>query len=174
VDALLSEAERLELRLAGALVTHHHRDHCEGVPRFLDLTGLPVYAHHADLHAIPGSDRVTAVEDRQLIDAEDLQVLALHTPGHTAGSVSYLAGSQVCTGDTLFVGTIGRVDLPDSSAEALFWSLRKLSLLPDETVVLPGHDYADRPSSTIGEQKQRNPYLRVKQLEQFLAFVNVR
>lgn len=174
VDSLLREAEQLGLRLAGALVTHHHRDHCDGVPRFHELTGLPVYAHSADLHAIPGADRVIAIEDRRVIETEDLQVLCLHTPGHTAGSVSYLAGSQLCTGDSLFVGTIGRVDLPDSSAEALFWSLRRLSLLPEETVVLPGHDYADRPTSTIGEQKQRNPYMRVRQLDQFLAFVNVR
>jgi glyoxylase-like metal-dependent hydrolase (beta-lactamase superfamily II) len=171
VDALLGEVETLGLSVVGALVTHHHRDHCDGVPRFVQLTGQPVYAHSADLHAVPGGAAVTAIEDGQVIGAEDLQVLCMHTPGHTAGSVSFLAGSDLCTGDTLFVGTIGRVDLPDSSAESLFWSLRKLGMLPDETAVYPGHDYADRPSSTIGEQKQRNPYMRVNQLEDFLSFV---
>jgi glyoxylase-like metal-dependent hydrolase (beta-lactamase superfamily II) len=76
------------------------------------------------------------------------------------------------SGDTLFLGSCGRVDLPGASPEDMYRSLTDvLAKLPDDTVVLPGHLYSSEPSSTVGEQKRRNPYLRAASLEQFLAFV---
>jgi glyoxylase-like metal-dependent hydrolase (beta-lactamase superfamily II) len=81
---------------------------------------------------------------------------------------------RLVSGDTLFLGSCGRVDLPGGDPEALFDSLHtELGRLPDETLLLPGHLYAAEPSSTLGEQKRSNPYLRVARLEDFLSFMGV-
>ena len=85
-----------------------------------------------------------------------LQVL--HTPGHTPGGICLLCGSDLITGDTLFVGGLGRTDFPGGSHQELMDSIKtKLLVLPDETVVWPGHGYGGM-QSTIGEERQTNPY----------------
>jgi glyoxylase-like metal-dependent hydrolase (beta-lactamase superfamily II) len=106
-----------------------------------------------------------------------VRVRLLHTPGHTPGSQCFLVESAgtpgtLVSGDTLFLGSCGRVDLPGSDPEAMYRSLNTtLKQLPDETLLYPGHLYSADPSSTMGEQKRRNPFLRVTTLEQFLGFV---
>lgn len=98
------------------------------------------------------------------------RIRLLHTPGHTPGSQCFLVGDNLISGDTLFIGGCGRVDLPGSDPAQMYDSLvNRLRALPDQTVLYPGHDYADRPTSTIGEEKQRNPYMRFKRLEDFLG-----
>jgi glyoxylase-like metal-dependent hydrolase (beta-lactamase superfamily II) len=105
------------------------------------------------------------------------RVRLLHTPGHTPGSQCFLveeagAPGRLVSGDTLFLGACGRVDLPGGDPEAMFDSLKnRLGRLPDDTLLFPGHFYAAEPSSTIGEQKRTNPYLRVARLEDFLGFM---
>ena len=92
-------------------------------------------------------------------DGRDLEVI--HTPGHSPGSMVLLLDGYAFTGDTLFVEAVGRTDLPGGSGEVMFDSIqRKLCTLPDETVVLPGHNYGSMPTSTIGHEKQYNPFLR--------------
>ena len=101
----------------------------------------------------------------------------LHTPGHTPGSQCFLVeeaggAGRLVSGDTLFLGSCGRVDLPGSNPEDMYRSLSgTLKQLPDETLLYPGHLYAPEPSSTMGEQKRTNPYLRVTSLEMFLSFM---
>jgi len=107
----------------------------------------------------------------------EIRIRLLHTPGHTPGSQCFLVeeaghAAHLVSGDTLFLGSCGRVDLPGSDPEAMYRSLNgTLKQLPDETLLFPGHQYASEPSSTMGEQKRRNPFLRVATLEQFLGFV---
>jgi len=85
----------------------------------------------------------------------------LHTPGHTPGGMALSLPGYVITGDTLFVGGVGRTDLPGASWETLHTSIRdKLMTLPDDTMVLPGHHYGATPTSTIGQERLHNPYLR--------------
>ena len=97
----------------------------------------------------------------------------LHTPGHTPGSQCFLVGNTCISGDTLFIGSCGRVDLPGSNAEDMYRSLTDvLAALPDETVLLPGHNYADRPRSTIGDEKRTNTMMRFKNMKDFLALMS--
>jgi glyoxylase-like metal-dependent hydrolase (beta-lactamase superfamily II) len=152
--------EGLELRCA--LLTHAHPDHVNGLSFFTDADReLPVYLHEADHFMLellpPVLKRVT---DGEKIEAGSLKIGVLHTPGHTPGSVCYHAGGGVYTGDTLFVGECGRVDLPGSSAEALYDSFVRLSRLPDGAAVYPGHSY-NGDKSTFGVQKEYNLYLKL-------------
>jgi glyoxylase-like metal-dependent hydrolase (beta-lactamase superfamily II) len=191
VDALLDQAEQDGMRVTGALVTHYHQDHVggsifgmqiEGVARLLARTPVPI---HVNAREAEGVRKVTGASASDLVahaggDALELgrvRVRLLHTPGHTPGSQCFLveeAGTpgRLVSGDTLFLGSCGRVDLPGGDPEALYESLtQKLAKLPDETLLYPGHFYAADPFSTMGEQKRRNPYLRVARLEDFLAFL---
>lgn len=191
VDALLDRAEQDDMRVTGALVTHYHQDHVggeifgmtiEGLDRLLSRAPVPV---HVNEHEADGLRKITGISDADMIrraggDALELggvRVRFLHTPGHTPGSQCFLieetgrAGNLV-SGDTLFLNSCGRVDLPGSNVEDMYRSLHNvLKQLPDETLLYPGHLYAPEPHSTLGEQKRTNPYLRVASLEQFLMFM---
>jgi glyoxylase-like metal-dependent hydrolase (beta-lactamase superfamily II) len=131
-----------------------------------------------------GTRAVTGASDSDLVrhapgDAIALggvSVRLLHTPGHTPGSQCFLVEERgqpgrLVSGDTLFLGSCGRVDLPGSDPEAMYGSLHTLAALPDATLLYPGHLYSSEPSGTLGEQKRTNPYLRVTSLEQFLGFM---
>jgi len=191
VDALLDRAEADGMRVVGALVTHYHPDHCggslfghsvEGVERLLERTAVPI---HVNAEEAFGVQRVTGVSASDLVQHEggdaltlgQVRVRFLHTPGHTPGSQCFLLESgggpaALVSGDTLFLGSCGRVDLPGSDPEAMYRSLNEtLKRLPDETLLFPGHLYSSEPSSTMGEQKRRNPFLRMTSLENFLGLV---
>jgi len=101
------------------------------------------------------------VDDGDEIVIGDVSLKVLHTPGHSPGGICLFNEGHVFTGDTLFVGSIGRTDLPGASLEAFMTSIKKkLLTLPRETVVWPGHDYGDSPSSTIQKEIATNPWLR--------------
>ena len=187
IDAILKVLEADDMTLTGALITHFHPDHIGG-----DLMGhhiqgpvellergakIKVYVHKEEADYVP---RVCSLSrtDLTLCEGGDELVLGaqrirfLHTPGHTPGSQCFLVDHNLVSGDTLFVGGCGRVDLPGSDPAQMYDSLvNKLKALPDETVLFPGHDYADRPTSTIGEEKRRNVYMRLNRLEDFLGMM---
>jgi glyoxylase-like metal-dependent hydrolase (beta-lactamase superfamily II) len=101
------------------------------------------------------------VEDGDRIRVGDISLEVIHTPGHSPGGICLLADGNLFTGDTLFVGGIGRTDLPGASTAQFMESIRgRLLSLPGETVIWPGHDYGMRPSSTIDEEKRTNPWLQ--------------
>jgi glyoxylase-like metal-dependent hydrolase (beta-lactamase superfamily II) len=191
IDALLERAARDEIEIVGALVTHYHQDHVggslfghriEGVAELLARTPVPI---HANEHEADGVRRVTGASSGDLvrhsagdvIELGEIRIRLLHTPGHTPGSQCFLveeasAPGRLVSGDTLFLGSCGRVDLPGSDPDAMYRSLHQtLKKLPDETLLYPGHMYSSEPSSTMGEQKRSNPFLRVASVEQFLSFV---
>jgi hydroxyacylglutathione hydrolase len=191
VDALVDRAEADGMRVAGALVTHYHQDHVggrifgmeiEGLARLMARAPAPVHVH---AHEAEGVRKVTGLSERDLARHESGDALSLgavtvrliHTPGHTPGSQCFLveeagAAGKLVSGDTLFLGSCGRVDLPGSDPAQMYDSLHnKLKKLPDETVLYPGHFYAADPSGSLGEQKRRNPYLRAASLDDFLMFM---
>lgn len=163
------EGEKIEdaiskngLELKMALLTHAHPDHVNALPRFeLKYPGLPVYLHESDFFILEREPQnLKKAQDGATLQIGQLKIKIIHTPGHTPGSACYLTDTAVFTGDTLFVGECGRVDLPGSSAEALYESLRTLAALPPMTVIYPGHSY-NGDTSTIGVQKDYNLYLQL-------------
>ncbi len=187
IEAILSTLAADDMTLAAALATHFHPDHLGGDLMGHHISGatellargekIKVYVHKHEADYVP---RVCGLSKTDLSLCESGDELALgeqrirflHTPGHTPGSQCFLVGPNLVSGDTLFIGGCGRVDLPGSDPKQMYDSLvNKLRALPDETVLYPGHDYADRPASTIGEEKQRNLYLRFNRLEDFLGMM---
>jgi len=136
-----------------------------------------VYIHKAELpfvHRVTGLSQsdLVAVEGGDEVQVGQLKVKFLHTPGHTPGSQCFLVGNALVSGDTLFIGSCGRVDLPGSNPDDMYRSLTQvLAALPDETLLFPGHNYADRPRSTIGDEKRTNMMLRFRNLHDFLAMM---
>jgi glyoxylase-like metal-dependent hydrolase (beta-lactamase superfamily II) len=147
--------------------THHHPDHIFDNERLANETGAKVAAHR-----LSEVRKDVVLEDGMIVKVGELAVKVVHTPGHSPDSCCYIVGGRVFTGDCLFVGDCGRVDLPGSSAEELYRSLNQtLKALPDETILYPGHNYADRPTSTIGNEKRRNMCMRFDSREEFLRFM---
>lgn len=147
--------------LRGVLFTHGHFDHVKFSQTLLGNHQLKAYLEKEDvwLSGLPESVLQTYSGDQQLkIGPFNIQILA--TPGHTAGSVCILVGDALFTGDTLFVGACGRVDLPSSDPRAMLTSLRRLAQLPDATRVFTGHSYGGTSQTTIGHEKQTNPFIQ--------------
>jgi glyoxylase-like metal-dependent hydrolase (beta-lactamase superfamily II) len=116
---------------------------------------------------------VVGVEGGDATDVGRVRVTFVHTPGHTPGSQCVLVGNTCISGDTLFIGSCGRVDLPGSNPSDMHRSLTQvLGALPDDTILYPGHNYADRPKSTIGDEKRRNPMMRFSNLADFLSVMS--
>ena len=191
VDALLDRAEQDGMKVVGALVTHYHQDHVggsifgmeiEGVDRLLARQPMPLYVNE---HEAEGTKQVTGASESDLrrmasgdsVELGPIRVRLLHTPGHTPGSQCFLVEEEgepgrLVSGDTLFLGSCGRVDLPGSDPEAMYRSLNEtLKRLPDETLLYPGHLYSADASGSLGDEKRSNPFLRVSSLEQFLTFM---
>ena len=157
------------LKLRWAVETHAHADH---------ITSAGLLAEHAGARtaAPEGCNIGTAavqLKHEDVLSFGDEQVRALHTPGHTAGSMCYVWDGHVFTGDTLLIDGCGRTDFQSGSATALYRSLTEvLFALPDDTVVWPGHDYHGRSSSTIGTQKRDNPRIAGRTLAEFKSIMD--
>lgn len=168
----LVETNSLKVKLIVA--THCHVDHILMLKEFQDAFKAEVAMHKLDHQMLKeGYDSLFGdigefkkidvhiyLEEEQVLYLGNKPIRILHTPGHTPGSVCLLMGNNLFTGDTLFVGAVGRTDLKGGSFETLLDSIkRKILTLPEETIVWPGHDYGDTPTSTIGRERQENPYI---------------
>jgi glyoxylase-like metal-dependent hydrolase (beta-lactamase superfamily II) len=151
----------------------------EGAAELVARVPAKIVIHKAEL---PYVKRLTGLSASDLVPVEggsdvpvgNLRVKILHTPGHTPGSQCFLVDDALVSGDTLFIGSCGRVDLPGSNPEDMYHSLTNvLGALPDSTVLFPGHNYADRPRSTIGDEKRRNVMMRFPTLDGFLRTMGV-
>lgn len=165
----LRHLDRLGLKLAWVLETHAHADHVTSAGRLRQLTGAKA--------AVPGGCGIAPAET-QLHDGDTVQfgsgeiIEVLHTPGHTAGSMSYVWRGNVFTGDTLLIDGCGRTDFQSGSADALYDSVtRKLFGLPDDTLMWPGHDYKGQSVSTIGWEKRHNSRLANRSREAFVKLM---
>lgn len=173
VPAILKRAAQDGYRISRIFLTHHHFDHVNGVEELLRHAPAQVYAHRDDVPylTVPAA-QLTPVQDGEVVAIGALPVTMLHTPGHTPGSQCLLAIGHIFTGDTLFVGSCGRVDQPGGDAKAMYRSLsQKLRPLDDAVRVMPGHNYAEEPTAALGEEKRTNPFLAAASLEAFLRLV---
>jgi glyoxylase-like metal-dependent hydrolase (beta-lactamase superfamily II) len=174
IAEILSRLQKHGLTLRQIVITHAHIDHVGGAALLKKATGAPVFLNQNDLGllgamemqagwlGVPtpevGSPDASA-EDGLTVGLATLPGEVIHTPGHTPGSICLLFPQQqlLLAGDTLFAGSIGRTDLPGGDGRQILRSLRdRLMVLPDKTRVLPGHG----PDTTIGEEKQSNPFLQ--------------
>lgn len=147
--------------------THHHPDHIFDNERLADETGAKVAAHR-----LSNVRKDLILEDGQIVPVGALKVKVLHTPGHSPDSCCYIVAGHVFTGDCLFVGDCGRVDLPGSDVAQMYESLfAKVRKLDEDLVVCPGHHYGPTPTSTIGQEKRTNYTLKPRSLEAFKRFM---
>jgi len=175
-EKILSRAEKEGFQVSHVINTHGHSDHTTGNSDILYSTGAKLLIHRDDsdrlnkvLHRVfsrilggkgsPAADILLQEGDLIQIGKTGLQVI--HTPGHTAGSISLYSDGHIFTGDTLFVGAVGRTDLPGGSYKQLLDSVhKKIYSLPDDTIIWPGHDYGPFPHSTISRERETNPFTR--------------
>ena len=163
--------EENALTLKIVLNTHGHPDHVCGNHIVKRRFHVPLLIHEYDAYMLERLSKSTStffdfekfsppadvlLHDGDLVKFGEITLKVLHTPGHSRGSISLLAERQVFTGDTLFAGSIGRTDFPESSDRDMKLSLKKIANLPDHFVVYPGHG----PTTTIGEEKRSNPFLK--------------
>jgi glyoxylase-like metal-dependent hydrolase (beta-lactamase superfamily II) len=147
-----------------AVATHEHFDHVSTLREVADRLGARLVVHENSPVACD-----LRVKDRDEIKLGGRSVRVLHTPGHTEDSICLYDGKEVFTGDTLFVGTIGRFE--KVRAEAMYNSLYHVILgLPPPTVLYPGHDYGEVKWRTLKEEKDSNPFLASRDLRSFLSF----
>ena len=175
IEAIIALLEEKGLHLAYIINTHGHADHTYGNQLLASRTGAKTVMHEIDddfftteqakgwaeafglAAANPVDVRIT---DGDSLALGKLSLKFIHTPGHTPGAVCILVGNNLFTGDTLFVGAVGRTDLPGGSMETLLKSIeQKLLTIPGETVLWPGHDYGDQPTSTLAREMETNPYI---------------
>ena len=147
--------------------THTHFDHILGNDHVAEITKAEIIQHEKSTH---NKDR--SVRDQEIINIGHVELEVLHTPGHSEDSICLIVNKEaIITGDTLFVGNIGRVDLPGSSPEEMYDSLVKVANLDDSLVVYPGHNYGLTPTSTILNERTNNPMLNFKTKETFLKYM---
>ena len=171
-DTILRVAKEEGLTIKGALVSHYHFDHTNGIEELLESVDCPVYVNKNDMpYMAVGSDAIKAAENGLKLRAGSVEIELVHTPGHTPGSQCFHVRDHLISGDTLFIGACGRTDLPGGDASALYYSLtQKLMKFDDSTVLCPGHNYAEKSTTTLGDEKKTNPYLICDSLENFLKF----
>lgn len=159
-----------DLKVEKILLTHAHADHIGALKKLKDFTKAPIFCHEKErelitnkknnLSALMGMDHVEMESDFYLKDKEKInfsnkEIVCIHTPGHTPGSVCYEIEENLFTGDTLFAGSIGRTDLFGGNLPDMKNSLKKLASIKKDLIILPGHSFA----SKLSREKKTNPYL---------------
>ncbi len=167
LELVLETIERNDLKVKYIINTHHHFDHTIGNDAMVNHTKSKILQHESS----------TLKNDVRISDGEKItfgksELIVIHTPGHSKDSVCLVGDGKIFSGDTLFVGNCGRIDLPGGSAKELYHSLFDiLYKLDDDLVLYPGHNYGSSPHSTIGKEKKTNFVLQPRTELEFLDFM---
>ena len=184
IDALLGVLEEDGMQCSGVLATHYHPDHVGGsmmgydivgVKELLEQVSVPIHAQKEEAEFIT---KVTGLESKDvmehssgdIVNVGEIKIELIHTPGHTPGSQWFLVENRLVAGDTLFLEGCGRTDLPGGDPAALYDSLHnRLSKVPDEATLFPGHLYSPEPSAQMGYTRQQNYVFLPRTEEQWLT-----
>lgn len=184
VNGLVDVLEADGMRCTGVLATHYHPDHVggsmmgfelEGVAQLMERTEVPIHVQAPEAEFVR---KVTGVTDGVLVAHQSgdtvsvgaIDIELIHTPGHTPGSQCFLVDGRLVAGDTLFLDGCGRTDLPGADPGEMYESLtQRLSKVPDDAVLYPGHQYSVESSATMGITRERNIVFRPQTREQWLA-----
>jgi glyoxylase-like metal-dependent hydrolase (beta-lactamase superfamily II) len=160
--------EKNNLKVKYIVNTHHHFDHTIGNEYLAKVTDAKIIQHSASK-----LKNDMTVSDGDKIKFGNSELMVFHTPGHSKDSICLVGDGKIFSGDTLFVGNCGRVDLPGGSAKELYHSLFEVLYKMDEKLDLyPGHDYGNSPTSTLGKEKKTNFVLQPRAEQEFLEFMN--
>ena len=169
VEEYINLLNNLNLNLVKVIDTHIHADH---------VTGASKLKNHTNCTTIMG-DKTPAdaveikVKDEEIIKLDEIEIKALHTPGHTSDSFSFMMNNYLFSGDTLLINGTGRTDFQNGSSKDAYNSIfNRLLKLPEETLLYPAHDYKGEKVSTIGKEKKFNPRLQVKNVDEYIEIMN--
>lgn len=170
LQVIIESLTKRKLKAKHIINTHSHFDHVIGNDEVAKATGATIIQHsNSQLR------KDISVAENDLISIGSINLRVMHTPGHSQDSICLIIDKRaVFTGDTLFVGAVGRIDLPGGNPKDMYLSLyRKVSALEDQLTVYPGHDYGPSPVSTIGKERLSNFALQAKSENEFLASMGV-
>lgn len=157
---IIDYISQAQLKVKFIVNTHGHSDHISGDAVFQEKYNVPICIHKYDADSVEAFGKGKfppniLLKNESLIEFGDEYLKVLHTPGHTPGSICLVGDRLVFTGDTLFASGIGRTDFPGGSVDDIKLSLQKLTILPNDFLIYPGHG----PASIMGEEKRVNPFL---------------
>lgn len=171
-DYILEQVNFFGFKLKKIFLTHGHFDHVGAVADLAEKTGCEVYIHDKDISKLSDDngmlasffrirgakkfDKAIAFSENDILTLDELEFDVLHTPGHTSGSVCYIIGNEMFSGDTIFARSVGRTDMPDGDTATLLNSLSKISELGGNLNIYPGH----MSTTTLDDERIYNPYLR--------------
>lgn len=169
LDEIMRTIQKNNLKVKYIVNTHHHFDHTIGNDTMKTQTGAPIvqYKDSTIKHDLE-------VSDGEKIKFGNSELTVIHTPGHSKDSMCLVGDGKIFSGDTLFVGTCGRVDLPGGDARELYHSLVDiLRKMDDNLLMYPGHNYGSTPTSTLGTQKKMNFVMQPRTEEEFLEIMGI-
>ena len=169
VESYINLLKELDLKLVKIIDTHIHADHITAANELKNKTNCKTIMGDQS----PADTVEIKIKNEETIKLDNLKIKALHTPGHTSDSFSFLMNNCLFSGDTLLINGTGRTDFQNGSAKDSYNSIfNKLLKLPEETLLYPCHDYNGKKVSTIGNEKKFNPRLQVKDEQEYIDMMN--
>jgi glyoxylase-like metal-dependent hydrolase (beta-lactamase superfamily II) len=172
VDKIVAAANKLNVTITDVLLTHSHHDHINGLGELLNH--YDAQTHILKSEADFWGEKITKPQIHHggdTIKLGNTEIEVLHTPGHTPGSTCYRIDDDLITGDTLFVFGCGRCDLHGGDPEQMYTTLKHIrDDLPNSIVIHPGHNYSVQKTSTLGEEKEGNPFMHFTEVDQFIRY----